>query len=320
MAVPGRVPEQGQLCLSPFSGRHGRCGWEPGGPRGPMPGGMGLSLTRPGPSPGGGAPAETGCSVGRPVLALEPRRAPDHRPRMSPGGAHALVVGVLTAGAGWFSHRDAERVPVSALTSLPMAPGKAACPPPMLTPPRRQTPRRERESGGVCARCPQEGRSDSGCPQGHRLSASTLSFSSRHLTVERKGHLCSPSFQEHTAAPGSWQPGPRCGGVDRPGGRPHCPLKPSKPEPPGSSPQPRCRDCRARSFRGLSGGLWGPRPPPWPPLPRARSHSCGLALRARWTGLGAKERAAPLEGRPEPDPLAGSWPGGSHPQATRNHP
>lgn len=108
----------------------------------------------------------------------------------------------------------------------------------------------------------------------------------------------------------------RCGQARGPS-----PLSPeaTKPEPPGSSPQPRCRDCRAPSCRGLSGGLWGPWPPPWMPLLKGRSHSCCLALRAWWTGLGAKMQAAPLEGRPEPNPLAGSWPGGSHPQATRNH-
>lgn len=89
-AVHGRVPEQGQLCLSPFSGRHGRCGWEPWGPRGPMAGGTGPSLTEPSPSPAGGAPAERGCSAGRPVLALEPRRAPDHCSRMSPWGSSRL--------------------------------------------------------------------------------------------------------------------------------------------------------------------------------------------------------------------------------------
>lgn len=151
-----------------------------------------------------------------------------------------MVVGVLAAGAGWFSHWDAERVPFSAFTPLPMARGRAACPPPMLTPHTGRLRAGSAVGGCMCARYPQKGRSDralltsssgsseprSGCPQGHGLSASTLSFSSPHLTVERKGHLCSPSFQEHTAAPGSWQLGPRCGGAVRPGGRPHCPLKP----------------------------------------------------------------------------------------------
>lgn len=182
-AVHGRVPEQGQLCLSPFSGSTAGVDGSPGDPEAPWQVAWG-PLSQPGPSPSGEAPAERGCSEGRPVLASD--RAPDHCPRMSPRGSshpgggcpcsRCRMVFPLGCGDGPLLRSHA-----------PPHGSRQGCPLPAdVDPPTKADSAQGARVGGcTCARCPQKGRSDralltsssgsseprSGCPQGLGLSA-----------------------------------------------------------------------------------------------------------------------------------------------------
>lgn len=145
-AVHGRVPEQGQLCLSSFSGSTAGVGGSPGDPEAPWQVAWG-PLTQPGPSPSGGAPAERGCSEGRPVLALEPRRAPDRCPRMSPWGSSHLGGGCPCSRCRMVFPLGCGEGPLFCFHAPPHGSRQGCLPPADVDPPHRQTPGRKRSRG-----------------------------------------------------------------------------------------------------------------------------------------------------------------------------
>lgn len=119
-----------------FLWKHGRCGWEPWGP-----------LTQPGPSPSGGVPAERGCSEGRPVLALEPRRAPDRCPRISPWGSSHLGGGCPCSRCRMVFPLGCGEGPLFCFHAPPHGSRQGCLPPADVDPPHRQTPGRKRSRG-----------------------------------------------------------------------------------------------------------------------------------------------------------------------------